>query len=250
VDPIVLVAIGFVVAVALAALLVVRARSRSTDGTDETSVAGQPPVASGPTVIQPSRIVVVGQPRPDPTTRAGDPGHRERSADPRRRIFRDAAAILAVGSLGVVALVNLPAVGGSSGAVLSATATPATAAAQPEPTAAPDPQASVPASRTPASAEAGGSGASPGSDSSAAPLPATLPARPVATPSTASLGLLEACPDRADCYVYVVRRGDNLTLISRLFGIPTATILRLNPTITDPSLIVTGDRLTIPAPTR
>jgi LysM repeat protein len=246
VDPIVLAVVGLVVAVALAALVFGWARRGATRRPDEIAILERPSVTSGPSIIQPSRIVVVGDRRPGGSTAAGRVDRPAPAADPRRRLLRDAAAVLVVGSLGVVALVNLPVVGGSSGGVLSATATPAAGFAQPEPTPAPAPSAFSPTLIAPASAEVGGSGSSSDDDSLAAPVPST----PAATPSSASIALLQPCPGRTDCYVYVVQRGDTLTWISSRFGIATDTILRLNPTITDPSLIVTGDRLALPPPTR
>jgi hypothetical protein len=83
--------------------------------------------------------------------------------------------------------------------------------------------------------------------------------RPSATPGTSTpgsgatadrLALLRPCPDRADCYVYVVRAGDNLTSIGLYFGVPFDTILRLNPWIRDPANIHKGDQIVITTPTR
>jgi nucleoid-associated protein YgaU len=246
VDPIVLVAIGLVVAVAIAALAFGRARSGSTRRSDQTSLPALGSATSGPTVIQPSRIVVVGERHPGDAAVVVAAGRPAPAIDPRQRLLRDAAAVLLVGSLGVVVLVNLPAVGGSSGGVLSVTATPAAGPGQPAPVRTAGPSAAASAPGAPASAEVGGSGSSTGGGTSAAPMLAT----PVATIPGGSLALLEPCPDRTDCYMYVVRRGDTLSQLSRRFGILTETILRLNPTIADPSLIVTGDRLIVPTPTR
>lgn len=241
-EPIVLVAIGVVVAAAVGALAFGRARSASSAGSEPTAPE-RTVVTSGPTILQPSRIVVVGDRRRIGSTAATQV---DSAADPRRRLLRDASAVLFAGSLGLIVLVNLPAVGGASGDVLSATATPGAAFVEAQPTPDPDPSAMAPAPDASASAVVEGSGSSTGGGPSAAPLAAT-PAAALARDSRAHL---EPCPDRADCYVYVVQRGDTLIELSRRFGIPTGTLLRLNPTIVDPALIVTGDRLTIPTPTR
>jgi nucleoid-associated protein YgaU len=62
--------------------------------------------------------------------------------------------------------------------------------------------------------------------------------------------LLELCPDRPACYIYVVRAGDNLLSIANYFGVIYATILELNPSIRDPALIKKGQRIILPPPTR
>lgn len=69
-------------------------------------------------------------------------------------------------------------------------------------------------------------------------------------PSAASLALLAPCPDHSGCYLYVVRRGDNLTRIASRFGLSVSVILALNPAIVDPSIVITGSTLRLPAPTR
>jgi LysM repeat protein len=56
---------------------------------------------------------------------------------------------------------------------------------------------------------------------------------------------LEPCPDGAACHLYVVRSGDTLSTIAARFGLSTAGILALNPTI-DPAVIVTGQVLRLP----
>jgi hypothetical protein len=108
----------------------------------------------------------------------------------------------------------------------TATPTPTTAAtpppppvATPEPTAAPTPP----------------------------PTPAATP-RPVA--SSNRYAVLVPCPNTADCWIYTVRAGDNFQSIVNWFGVPYATVLSMNPGISDPGTIRRGDKIRMPPPTR
>ncbi len=170
-------------------------------------------------------------------------------ADPRRLLLRDASILLFVAAAALLGLQALPAaLGGRSGGVLSATATPRGAAGSPggpaavdagsDGTVAPAPdQAGTP---NPAPATPGSGGAS------IAPPPAATPVSGGAAYAPDRLALLEPCPDRAGCYRYIVKRGDTLGRIARFFGVPLDSILRLNPQITDPSLILPGQPLILP----
>jgi LysM repeat protein len=96
-----------------------------------------------------------------------------------------------------------------------------------------------------------------------APTPAptlTPTASPVATPVATSTpaatppqndryALLEPCPDKPDCYVYRVRRGDTLTGIAKFFGTTLDTVRELNPW-TKTKGLQTGQQLIIPPPPR
>jgi LysM domain len=60
---------------------------------------------------------------------------------------------------------------------------------------------------------------------------------------------LDRCPDAPGCYLYVVRAGDRLSTIAGRFGITTIAILALNPRITDPNAIYSGQTIRLPGPT-
>jgi len=59
---------------------------------------------------------------------------------------------------------------------------------------------------------------------------------------------LDRCPDAPACYLYVIRPGDRLSTIGGTFGITTTAILDLNPTITDPNAIFSGQTIRLPGP--
>jgi hypothetical protein len=82
-------------------------------------------------------------------------------------------------------------------------------------------------------------------------LPTPAPARaPTPAPTSDRYLLLVPCPSTSNCWVYTVRRGDNLRSIASYFGVPYDTVLRMNPQIRDPTTITAGDRIRMPPPTR
>ncbi len=91
--------------------------------------------------------------------------------------------------------------------------------------------------------------------SSPGPTPSPTPAstatpEPTATPQPTSdrYALLTRCPNQSDCYIYVVRSGDNLYSIARYFGVPLATVKAMNPWTQNG--LRAGRDLQIPTPTR
>jgi LysM repeat protein len=82
------------------------------------------------------------------------------------------------------------------------------------------------------------------------PTPTTRPT-PAATPRSSSnrYDLLTACPDTPDCWIYVVREGDNLFSIAKYFGVPLAVVEERNPWTKDTQLVA-GQKLRLPPPTR
>jgi LysM domain len=88
------------------------------------------------------------------------------------------------------------------------------------------------------------------------PTPALTPSpvpRPTATsapsPSLpAAFEGLAPCTDVADCYLYKVRSGDNLTAIAARFGLTLTQLKAANPEVKDPSLLHVGDVIRVPLP--
>lgn len=141
----------------------------------------------------------------------------------------------------------------SRGSLSLPTASPAgSAAAAGSPTApatTPTTAPSTQPSASPGPSPTGGPGPSaaptPAASASAEPSPSGGATSPPVDPRFA---LLTPCPDRSDCYLYKVRRGDVLLGIAKYFSVPYAEILRLNPEIADPSTIRVGQKIRIPTP--
>jgi LysM repeat protein len=121
----------------------------------------------------------------------------------------------------------------------------ATATPTPEPTATPTPEPTATPAPTP----------SPTPEPTVTPIPTPEPtatpaptAKPTAKPTSNRYALLKPCPDKPNCYLYVIRSGDNLYSIAHYFGVPLSTVKALNPW-TSGGLTV-GRTLQLPPPTR
>jgi hypothetical protein len=84
---------------------------------------------------------------------------------------------------------------------------------------------------------------------SATPAPTPRPtAAPTARPTSDRFALLTRCPSTPDCWIYVIRSGDNLRSIANWFGVSYDRMLAMNPNLKRP--IQPGEQLRIPTPTR
>ena len=110
----------------------------------------------------------------------------------------------------------------------------------------PAPATAEPSAEPSASASIDVATARPGATESATPSPS---AEPTPRPSSDRYALLSPCPDAADCWIYVIRTGDNLVSIARYFGVPLDDVTRLNPW-TRTTQLVAGQELRLPPPTR
>lgn len=59
---------------------------------------------------------------------------------------------------------------------------------------------------------------------------------------------LPGCPDAPACYLYLVRPGDRLSTIAGRYEVTIQMILALNPKITDPNAIFSGQTIRLPSP--
>jgi LysM domain len=143
---------------------------------------------------------------------------------------------------------------GLQGGVLGevATAPPTTA-----PTVAPTPIATVSPSPTPTSTPISSPTLTPTPTPTptptATPTPTTAPtpkptAKPTPRPTSGRFALLTPCPGTPNCYIYVIRSGDNLYSIANYFGVSLNTIQAWNPWTANG--LTVGRGLRIPTPTR
>ena len=146
--------------------------------------------------------------------------------------------VVATGGLTLTAAVPTATPGG---AVLGEVETPASALPTSEPTAEPTPSPSPSPSPSP----------TPTLAPTPSPTPSATPestAKATPRPTSNRFALLKPCPGTPDCYIYVVRSGDNLFSIAKYFGVPLKTVQAMNPWTK--SGLVAGKGLRIPTPTR
>ena len=114
----------------------------------------------------------------------------------------------------------------------------------------PTPRAAATPTLAPATTPSPTARATPTPTATATPRPTPTPTPSVTPrPSSDRYALLEPCPAKPDCYIYTVRRGDNLSAIAKYFGTTLDVVRRLNPW-TQTKGISAGDKLFLPPPTR
>jgi len=96
----------------------------------------------------------------------------------------------------------------------------------------------------------------PSAPPTASPTPGTTPPStvnrsptPRPEPSSDRYAVLSPCPSKPDCWIYVIRSGDNLFSIARWFGVSLDAVRVMNPW-TETDGIRAGQELQIPTPTR
>ncbi len=184
---------------------------------------------------------------PIAAARAGLPG-------PHRRLWRDTSAVLVFVGAGLMVVLAATQTLSPTGAVLEATSRPIGGlAAVPDSTGTPSSLATSATTESRPTIEPTATPL-PSPQEAVTPRPTALPTRAPATPVPRDTGdrmaVVTACPSQPDCYVYVVRRGDNLVSIANWFGIPYDELLARNPQIREPSRVHAGDRITLPRPRR
>jgi hypothetical protein len=115
----------------------------------------------------------------------------------------------------------------------SASPVESAAAASPTPSPEPTPEASVESATSMPSPQ---------------PTPTPIPTA-TASPASDRYALLTACVDEPNCWIYVVRAGDNLVSIARYFGVPIEVVYERNPW-SETTPLVAGQELRLPPPTR
>jgi LysM repeat protein len=136
---------------------------------------------------------------------------------------------LPVPSSDLVAVIASASPGPLRSSTVAASALP-TASPTAQPTSAPTPSPTVTPSPTPT------------------PSPPTPTATPRPTATSDRYAVLTKCPSTPDCWIYVIRAGDNLKSIANWFGVRYSRMLAMNPGLAIP--IHAGDHLKIPTPTR
>ncbi len=107
---------------------------------------------------------------------------------------------------------------------------------------------SAPPSVDPTAAATASPSPAPTAPPTATPAPTPKPT-PTPRPTSDRYALLTACPDAPRCWIYRVRRGDNLVSIANYFGVPLDSVYDRNPWLRTTGLRQ-GQELRLPPPTR
>ncbi|HEY8437990.1 MAG TPA: LysM peptidoglycan-binding domain-containing protein [Candidatus Limnocylindrales bacterium] len=111
------------------------------------------------------------------------------------------------------------------------------------------PSVAVAATPTPAPSVSAPPSATPQPTPARTPAPTPVPTpRSTPRPTSDRFAVLTKCPSTPDCWIYVIRSGDNLRSIANWFGVSYDRMLAMNPNLRRP--IVAGEQLRIPTPTR
>ncbi len=112
------------------------------------------------------------------------------------------------------------------------------------------PSAMVPSASPAAVTASPASPASPTLEPTATPPATPKPTpKPTKKPTSDRYALLTACPGKSDCWIYVIRSGDNLASIANYFGVSLQRVKNMNPW-TKTTGLKSGQQLRIPTPTR
>ncbi len=124
----------------------------------------------------------------------------------------------------------------------------ASVAAATSPSPGPSASPSAPPSAEPTTAASASPSPTPTAPPTATPAPTPEPT-PTPRPTSDRYALLTACPDAPRCWIYRVRRGDNLVSIANYFGVPLDSVYDRNPWLRTTGLRQ-GQELRLPPPTR
>jgi LysM repeat protein len=111
------------------------------------------------------------------------------------------------------------------------------------------PSVIVEATPTPAPSASTTASATPDATPARTPAPTPAPTeRPTPRPTSDRFAVITKCPSTPNCWIYVIRSGDNLQSIANWFGVSYDRMLAMNPNLRRP--IQPGEQLRIPTPTR